>query len=49
MPCRKAAHIGAVEWGGFAAGLLILLCHRLLRNAIFPKKINHLATCAQKY
>ena len=23
---------------------LILLCHRLLRNAIFPKKINHLAT-----
>lgn len=29
--------------------LLILLCHRLLRNAIFPKKINSLATCAQKY
>ena len=28
---------------------LVLLCHRLLRNAIFPKKINRLATCAQKY
>ena len=30
-------------------GFLVLLCHRLLRNAIFPKKINRLATCAQKY
>ncbi len=28
---------------------LILLCHRLLRNAILPKEINALATCAQKY
>ena len=28
---------------------LILLCHRLLRNAIFPKEINRLTTCAQKY
>jgi hypothetical protein len=28
---------------------LLLLCHRLLRNAIFPKKINRLATCVQKY
>jgi len=30
-------------------GLVILLCHRLLRNAIFLKEINRLATCAQKY
>ena len=29
--------------------VLILLCHRLLRNAIFPKEINRLTTCAQKY
>ena len=28
---------------------LVLLCHRLLRNAIFPKEINRLTTCAQKY
>ena len=28
---------------------LLLLCHRLLRNAIFPKKINWLDMCAQKY
>jgi two-component system OmpR family sensor kinase len=28
---------------------LVLLCHRLLRNAIFSKNINQLATCAQKY
>ena len=28
---------------------VLLLCHRLLRNAIFPKEINRLTTCAQKY
>src|SRR5687767_15571037 len=33
----------------FVNGLLILLCHRLLRNAIFTKQINRLATCARKY
>ena len=33
----------------FTYNPLILLCHRLLRNAIFPKKINRLAACAQKY
>jgi hypothetical protein len=28
---------------------LALLCHRLLRNAIFPKGINRLVTFTQKY
>jgi hypothetical protein len=41
------ALLAAVE--GWHYGFLILLCHRLLRNAIFSKKINRLATCAQKY
>ena len=42
---RERAHLEP----DFINGLIILLCHRLLRNAIFPKKINRLATCAQKY
>src|SRR3954447_15299972 len=37
------------ERARFVNGLLILLCHRLLRNAIFPKEINRLVTGAQKY
>jgi len=28
---------------------IVLLCHRLLRNAIFFKKIKRLATFSQKY
>jgi trk system potassium uptake protein TrkH len=42
-------------WGPMAGGaffmltFVVLLCHRLLRNAIFAKKVNQLATQAQKY
>ena len=38
-----------IDAAGATFRSLILLCHRLLRNAIFFKKINRLATFSQKY
>jgi len=38
-----------MDCAGLIDAYLILLCHRLLRNAIFFKKINRLATFSQKY
>ena len=40
---------GSVRLAQYINVPIVLLCHRLLRNAIFFKKINRLATFSQKY